>query len=206
MTKQYYSMRTRYKGMEKATIDHETFIDFTEPNKRYISNPDSAKLSKKIPIREDEKLNVIKNNYRTSINRVINIYGIGFELTEEGYIRELINNGLEELVNNNQELSDDVDSNNRIKDAKYNFFKYGSTEAEKRGAILEVGAVLEKLRDSRQLKLNSKDAGELFTVLNEFNIRHNRKDQKPNYDKEIFYPWMFYNLLAAVDASLKLQR
>lgn len=144
--------------------------------------------------------------YREKINRVISKYEVGYEITDEGYIREIINNGLEVLIDSSQVIPDDIDSENRIKYAKRTFFHHGATEEDKRGAIFEVGAVLEKLRDFKQLNLNKKDEGELFTVLNSFSIRHNRKDQKPDYDKEIFYPWIFYNLLAAVDASLKLQR
>ena len=269
MTKQYYSMRTKNKEAEKATIDHDTFIQYIDEiiceydeqgcfeklttnrremklislekfNKDYLlpyrknfsfqdddmfdlieffydnldvpskkparKSIDTSLFIRTIPISRSEELEGVKKEYRTSINRVLSLYGIGFELTKDGYIRELINNGLEELVNSNQDFEGDVDSTNRVKDAKSSFFRHGSTEADKRGAILEVAAVLEKLRDSKKLQLNSKDAGELFTILNSFNLRHNRKDQKPDYDKEVFYPWIFYNLLAAVDASLKLQR
>ncbi|WP_394122232.1 hypothetical protein [Planococcus donghaensis] len=147
----------------------------------------------------------LQENYRERINRIISKYGVGYELTAEGYVREILNNGLEHLIDSEQALLEDVDSENRIKYAKELFLKHGATEADRRGSILEIAAVLEKLRDSKQLELTGKDAGELFAMLNSFNIRHNRKDQKSDYDKEIFYPWMFYNLLAAVDASLKLQ-
>lgn len=148
----------------------------------------------------------VQSEYRTKINRVISKYGVGYELTEEGYIREIVNNGLEELIDSPHVLINDTDSELRIKYAKKAFFSHGATEEDKRGAIFEIGAVLEKLRDSEKLNLNSKDENELFTILNRFNIRHNRKDQLPNYDKEVFYPWIFYNLLAAIDASIKLQR
>lgn len=142
--------------------------------------------------------------YRFLINRIVSKYGVGFELTEDGYIRELMNSGLEELIDYSQVLPEDIDSEQRIKNAKKAFFKRGSSDEDKRGAIFTVGTVLEKLRESNQLYLNKKDTGDLFIVLDGFNIRHNRKDQKCEYDKEIFYPWMFYNLLAAVDASFKL--
>lgn len=170
------------------------------------TSPEQIAIERK----REEKFKITKQevqaDYRIKINRVISKYGVGYELTEAGYIRELLNNGLEELIDSYQISPDDSDSENRIIYAKEAFFKHGATEEDKRGAIFSVGTVLEKLRDSKQLNLNSKDTGDLFAVLNGFNIRHNRQDQKPNYDKDIFYPWMFYNLLAAVDASLKLQR
>lgn len=143
---------------------------------------------------------------RKEYNNILNNYKAGYELTEEGYIRELVNNGLEELLDTNHEFDKDVDSENRIQVAKKKFFHYKSDETDKRSAILEVGAVLENLKKTNKLGLNNKDESELFFVLNAFNLRHNKPDQKTNYDKNVFYPWIFYNLLSAVDASLKLQR
>jgi len=110
------------------------------------------------------------------------------------------------LVDTNHEFENDNDSEKRIHVAKKKFFHYKSDETDKRSAILEVGAVLENLKKTNKLELNNKDESELFHVLNGFNLRHNKPDQKSSYDKDVFYPWIFYNLLSAVDASLKLQR
>ncbi|MCZ2259855.1 hypothetical protein [Sporosarcina sp. G11-34] len=191
----------------------EFFYDYIEIPETYrgkaITSSNKTYLPEQTTIRREEKLETTKQeiqaDYRKKINRVISKYDVGFELTEEGYVRELINNGLEELVDSPQVLTDDMDSEQRIKYARQTFFKHGATIEDKRGAIFQLGTVLEKLRDSKQLNLNGKDAGDLFTILNAFNIRHNRKDQKSGYDKEIFFPWIFYNLLAAIDASTKLQ-
>lgn len=173
----------------------------TSINKTYFPRMENVTREEK---KEPMKIKV-QVEYRTKINRIISKYGVGYELTEDGYIRELMNNGLEELIDSPQVFLDDIDSELRIKYAKETFFKHGASDEDKRGAIFAVGTVLEKLRESNHLNLSKKDTGDLFTVLNGFNIRHNRKDQKTDYDQKIFFPWIFYNLLAAVDASLKLQ-
>ncbi|QGQ47254.1 hypothetical protein [Metabacillus sediminilitoris] len=147
-----------------------------------------------------------RNEFREEFNRILNNYQNGYELTEEGYIRELVDNGLEELLDSKQEFINDDVSEDTVQVAKKKFFHHKADETDKRSAILEIGGVLEKLQKTKKLSLNNKDENDLFNVLNGFNLRHNRPDQKPNYDKDIFYPWIFYNLLSGLDASLKLQK
>ncbi|OIJ12958.1 hypothetical protein BKP35_10385 [Anaerobacillus arseniciselenatis] len=187
-------------------IDDEIFyreddvFDLMELFYDYVSQP--VKIQ---PIREYDK-EAGKNEFRKEMNTILNNYGKGFELSVQGYIREIIDTGLEKVVDEKHEFVNDDDSEKRIEDAKKKFFHYKADEADKRGAILEVGAVLEKLKKTGKLGFNKKDENDLFEVLNNFSLRHNRPDQKPNYDKGIFYPWLFFNLLSAVDASLKLQK
>jgi len=144
--------------------------------------------------------------FRKEMNGILNNYDKGYELTEEGYIRELVNNGLEGVLDSKQEFIDDAISENTVQAAKKKFFHHKADESDRKGSILEIGGVLENLKNTNQLRLNKNDETELFNILNNFNLRHNRPDQKPNYDKDVFYPWVFYNLLSALDASLKLQK
>lgn len=158
-------------------------------------------------IDEDEfSKDFLKLVYRIKINKIISNYGSGYELTTEGYVRDLISNGLELLVDSEQGVIADEDSTKKIKDAKNLFHSHKSDDVEKWAAITLLGGVLEQIQKTSKLNLYKKDENELFEVLNRFNIRHNRPDQMSNYDKEIFYPWIFYNLLSALDASLKIQK
>lgn len=144
--------------------------------------------------------------YRTEMNSLLNNYDMGYELTKEGYIREILNNGLEELIDSHQEFTDNDAMEDTLKITKKKFFHHKADETDKRSAILEVGRILEMFQKTKRLGLNSSDESDLFHVLNGFNLRHNKPNQKPNYDIDIFYPWIFYNLLASLDASLKLQK
>lgn len=176
----------------------EDVFDLIELFYDYVSQP-------LMPNREYDK-EAGQSEYRKEMNNILNNYDTGYELTEEGYIRELIDNGLEELVDAKQEFNNDDVSEKAVQVAKKKFFHHKADESDKRSAILDVGGVLEKLQKTKKLNLNNKDESELFNVLNNFNLRHNRPDQKPDYNKDIFYPWVFYNLLSALDASLKLQK
>jgi hypothetical protein len=145
-----------------------------------------------------------KRDFRTVINNVLENYKDGFELTEVGYIREKNLNGLENLVDQKQEHTSDGEPTVIIEEAKKKFFHYKSSESDKKSAILELGGVLEMYRRNIQKKFTSKDEDELFNVLNNFQLRHSNLKQKSDYDEEIFYKWIFFNQLSAIDAYFKM--
>lgn len=45
---------------------------------------------------------------------------------------------------------------------------------------------------------------DLFNIANNFGIRHYNKEQKTNYDQNIWLSWMFHFYLATLHASLRL--
>ena len=48
------------------------------------------------------------------------------------------------------------------------------------------------------------DEGDLFNIVNNFGIRHHNDAQKTQYDKPIWYSWMFYYDLATIHAAVRL--
>ncbi len=144
--------------------------------------------------------------YRTSANKILNNYSSGWELKEDGKIYELVNEGIDTLLEQKYEgiiLEQHV---NDIELAKKKFLEYGATLDDKKQALLLLAGALEYYRRSdMKTLLNSKDEGDLFNILNTYQLRHNRPDQKTNYDKEIYYPWMFYMFLSTFDAFAKLK-
>jgi len=77
---------------------------------------------------------------------------------------------------------------------------------EKKDAIRDLADVLEYLRPRLKDVLSSKDENDLFNLANNFGIRHHNANQKTDYDKEIWYPWMFYYYLATIRACISLLR
>ncbi|MCY9111151.1 hypothetical protein MOE45_08605 [Bacillus atrophaeus] len=178
--------------------NEEDVFDLIELFYDYVSE-------RKMPNREYDK-KAGQKIYLDEMNSVLNNYDKGYELTKEGYIRELLDNGLENLVDSSQEITSDCTFEEIVNNAKKKFFHYNADELDKKSAILELGGVLENLKKSNTLELLTTDESDLFHVLNKFNLRHNNLNQRPDYDKDVFYPWIFFNLLSAVDAALKLIR
>ena len=145
-----------------------------------------------------------QQEFRTEINELLCDYKNGFELSQQGEILELAEPGLKALFEENFTYGDPAQVETKVRRAILKFQRYHSSIDEKRDAIRELVDVLEFLRPKLKNVLTKKDEGELFNIANNFGIRHNNKNQKTEYDKEIWYNWMFYYYLTTIYASMKL--
>jgi hypothetical protein len=93
---------------------------------------------------------------------------------------------------------------NRINSAILKFRSYRSSQEERRDAVRNLADILEFLKPKLKLVLTQKDESDLFNIANNFGIRHHNDQQRTNYDKSIWYEWMFYYYLATIRATLKL--
>ncbi|WP_202822673.1 hypothetical protein [Bacillus cereus] len=190
--------KTGYKGLLPIDYDtrykEEQIFTLIEMFYTYVNHP--------IPFLDEFNKEEAKDEYRNRVNEILNNYGKGWELVKEGYIRELVNNGLSPLL---EQSYDDSDIRTEIDKTKQEFLKYGATLDDKKDALIRLGSIMEPLREEMKNKLSKKDTSDIFQLLNEFQLRHNNVKQKTNYDKEVYYPWMFYQMLAALDAFLKIK-
>jgi hypothetical protein len=144
-----------------------------------------------------------KQEFRDRINHLLCDYREGYELSENGEILELPEQGLEDLVLANLPPHDAENVEQRVESAILKFRRSRSSLDGKRDAIRDLADVLEFLRP--QIKaLISSDESDLFHIANKFGIRHHNDEQKQDYDKAIWYNWMFYYYLATIHACLKL--
>ncbi|KPB06319.1 hypothetical protein [Bacillus sp. CHD6a] len=150
-----------------------------------------------------------QNDFRKKINRVLSKYDDGYYLTEEGEIRIGVTDGLDILVNTEITIDennlDDVNNSNEVEKAKALFLHHKSSETDRRNALLILGRVLEENRKELKTEFMGKDESELFDLLNRFNIRHSDMKQKKGYPTGIYFDWIFYNLLSAIDAFYKIR-
>jgi hypothetical protein len=47
--------------------------------------------------------------------------------------------------------------------------------------------------------------GDLFNIANNFAIRHNNREQRGEYDREVWLRWMFYVYLATIHAVSRVR-
>lgn len=145
-----------------------------------------------------------RDEFTTEVNELLADYKDGFELSKEGEILASAEQGLANLFQANLRTSDPQNIENRVQAAVLKFRRYRSSIGDRRDAIRDLADVLEFLRPKVKKILNSKDEDDLFNIANNFAIRHHNPKQKTDYDKAIWYSWMFYFYLATIHAVIRL--
>jgi len=141
--------------------------------------------------------------FRINVNHILPNYAGGFEITKEGEIISIADKGFESLLETPVPFKN-KDLNSRLEHAIQLFRSGHSTIEQRLDALKNLADILENLRKEASSVLTSKDENDLFQILNQFGIRHNDLNQKFDYDKPIFYSWMFYYYLAAIHACQRL--
>lgn len=142
--------------------------------------------------------------YRVEMNELLADYGQGFELSQEGEILALAEEGLEPLLLAPLPSPDAKNITTRVDAAVLKFRRRTSTPAERRDAARDLADVLEFLRAEAKQVLNSDDERDLFNLANNFGIRHHKQGQKTDYDQAIWLSWIFYYYLATIHACVRL--
>lgn len=145
-----------------------------------------------------------QKHFRELLNPILREYKDGFEISESGEILILSDNGLTNLFEADIPTNDKENISNKINSAILKFRRHKSTLDDRREAIRELADVLEFLRPAIKEHLNKKDENDLFNIANNFGIRHHNKDQQTEYDKAIWYSWIFYYYLATLHAILRM--
>lgn len=145
-----------------------------------------------------------RQEYRAKMNRLLNRYDSGFDLSEVGEVLAVAPTGLEPLFDASVPHPDESNVTARVEAAVRKFRRRRSTVEDRRDAVRDLADVLEFLRKDLKSVLTSKDERDLFNIANNFGIRHHRPNQKTDYNKPVWLSWMFYYYLATVHAVLRL--
>lgn len=145
-----------------------------------------------------------KEEFRNEINAILRDYGEGFELSSAGEMMIRGKAGLEAIFQSVVPTDEPDQIEARVRAAISKFRRYRSTLEDRRDAIRDLADVLEYLRPRLKGVLTKQDENDLFNIANNFGIRHHNEKQKTDYDKAIWYSWMFYYYLATIHAILRL--
>lgn len=92
------------------------------------------------------------------------------------------------------------------------YYRFDANQEQKKKAINILADILENEREEVKELLNAEyeipknDHDKLiFGIVNGFNIRHNRADQKSDYSKEIWYDWMMQYYTSVIITFYKLK-
>lgn len=131
------------------------------------------------------------------MNAVLRNYRTKFVLTSSGEIEHAAPVGLDLLLAA-PVRSQDRDIRTRVEVAIAKYKRRDRTPAEQRDAVRDLFDVLEKLRPRVKQHMLTADERDLFTIANNFTIRHLNELQKGNYDGPLWLSWMFYLNLATI--------
>jgi hypothetical protein len=147
-----------------------------------------------------------KEEFRAAANLMLGEIGEGFELEKDGQIRANGVQGIQHILKAEIVPFDEVHVDSKVAAAIERWRKRHATIEDKKEAVRLLADVFEWLRDTKQLQgaLDKKDESDLFNIANNFAIRHHQQAQKANYDKAIWYNWMFHFYLATYHASIRL--
>jgi hypothetical protein len=142
--------------------------------------------------------------FRAALNEILVDYGSGFELSPDGEIMALAEEGMEPLLGAPLPSPDPKNVTARVDAAVLKFRRRSSTGEDRRDAVRDLADVLEYLRAEAKTVLNSDDERDLFNLANNFGIRHHKQGQKTDYDQAIWLSWAFYYYLATIHACVRL--
>lgn len=142
--------------------------------------------------------------FRTIINKYLYHLDDGYVLTEAGYIMNRPEDGLTNLINSNLPEATPDTVTAKVETAIKMFFKYDSNLEEKSKAVNILANVLEPNRQPIKFLTSRKHDTLIFGIVNEYGIRHNDIGQKEDYEKPIWYEWMFHYYLSTIHAALRL--
>ncbi len=153
----------------------------------------------------------VKNYWKNSVTRLyvdrVNaevLRDLGYIMaTTEGIIQNLPEEGMEKLVEREVDTEESVQK--KIKHAQDLFFDRDADLNMKRSACEALGHVLEPVRKQIKETELGKDSEELFGIINNFKIRHNKKNTK-KIENEILLDWVFYSLLNIAKTFLRLRK
>jgi hypothetical protein len=140
--------------------------------------------------------------YRWQVNKLLAQSDLGLVLSKSGRLERIAPNAVETLVTATREAthlqgSDDEE----LAHALDQFRSRGATVLDCRQAVITLAGILERRRAQVKKDLLRRDEGVLFQLANEFGIRHQKADQRTDYDPKHYLEWIFYWYLATINLT-----
>ncbi len=147
-----------------------------------------------------------KIEFIDSVNKFLEDYDSGFELSDDGNIKTLGEEGLKHLFDIDIPHFDPVNVDRKVINAIHMWRNRKANIEDRKQAIIELADVFEWLKKSGKLEniFSKKDEFAIFEIANKFHIRHHDPRQIQNYDKNIWYSWIFHFYLATYHAIIRL--
>ncbi len=141
--------------------------------------------------------------YRWRVNRLLDGAEVGLRLAEDGEdvgrLVHVVDDGRADLLEGAL-ATPEPDVRGRVEHAIALFRGRGATEHDTRSAVITLAGILEERRQLIRTDIGRDDEGALFSLANNFAIRHHRRGQQGDYDPA-FLDWMFWWYLATIELT-----
>lgn len=144
-----------------------------------------------------------QQEWREKINTIVDLFGQGYELSQQGEIVRLTQDGLEDLVAASPPEAAGESNIAKINNAVRMFRRGLSSRDDQKQAIRQLVDVLEFCRPQVKKELLTEDERDLFNIANNYAIRHHRANEKDDYDGP-WLTWLFYLYLSSTHLFLSL--
>jgi hypothetical protein len=146
-----------------------------------------------------------REEFRGEINILLNAFNQGYELQLDGQIL-FVGDETVNFIRTEFPSYNEINIDNEIHLSIKWWKNRNQTLEDKKMAILKLAGVLEYLKKDSTLTnvMDKKDTNDLFNIANNFGLRHHNLDQQTNYDKDIWYDWIFQYYLNTCISVLKL--
>lgn len=147
-----------------------------------------------------------QQEFRENANSFLADFKTGFELTNEGIVLAVGTGGLQYILDAEIVPYDEANVDSKVRHAIAKWRNRHLSLPEKKEAIRDLADVFEWLKKARNLStvLNGKDESAIFELANNFGLRHHNPNQQTNYDRAIWYSWIFHFYLATYHASIRM--
>jgi len=147
-----------------------------------------------------------KKEYRGYMNSFLSRYRDGYELLGDGRILSLGSDGIQHVLEADLPVLGEKNIDAKVKEAIEKWRNRELNLNSRREAIRDLADVFEWLKSSDMLKnvLNKRDESVIFEIANKFAFRHHNPKQIQNYDKSIWYSWIFHFYLATFHAVSRM--
>jgi len=145
-----------------------------------------------------------KDEFRNEVNKALNDYQDGFELSSDGEIQLIGDKDLQSLFSEVIPDTKEKEIDKKIEDAIKKFRHHNASNDQKKDAVRELADVLECLKPKMNKMHIKPDEKEIFNIANNFGIRHFNKNQKTEYDNSIFLTWIFSCFLSTIYLIIRL--
>jgi hypothetical protein len=145
--------------------------------------------------------------YRWRTNQILERFKVGLRLAEEGEdigrlvaVTDDARMDLVETITTREE----GEATEQVRHAVALFRQRGADRNQKRSAINALALILEERRYNVLTEaLANSDRGALFDIANNYHIRHQRADQKRDYD-DFYLDWIFWVYLASIELTNRI--